>query len=88
MTDHGIAVFEFAGVVDVDGHGGELLHHVLSGHAGVAACAGGDDVDPPDGMQFLARDVDFVEANQSVGERNAGFDGATQGIGLLKNLSY
>ena len=45
------------------------------------------DVDPPQRAQFLARDVDFVQANPSLGQRDAGRNRSPQRVRLLKNLS-
>jgi hypothetical protein len=41
----------------------------------------GHDVNPPQRAQFLARDMDFIQANQSLGQRDARFN--VSGITLL-----
>ncbi len=87
MPDHGIAVFELAGIVDVDGNGGEFLHHVLAGHAGMTAGTGSDNVDAPQSAQFIARDAYVVEVNASLGQRDARLDRAAQSIGLLEDFA-
>jgi hypothetical protein len=53
----------------------------------MATGSGGDDVNPPQGAQFVARNVDFIQMNQSLGQRNARFYGAPQGVGLLKDFA-
>src|SRR5262249_32222990 len=48
----------------------------------------GDDVDPLYGAQFFAGDLDFLQPNDSLLERDAGINRSPQAFRLLKNLAY
>ena len=67
----GIAVAEFAAVVDFDGNARQSLDHEFAGKSGVPACAAGDDLDVAEIAEFLFADVDFVQEDVAGVERDA-----------------
>ena len=85
--DDRVAVFELAGVVHIDGHAGQFLHHELPRHSRMTAGARSHDVNPSHRAQFLVRDVDLVQVDSSLGERDARRNGSPQGVGLLEDFS-
>ena len=83
LVDHGIAVAELGGVLDVDGEPGPLLDQQAADHAGMAGGAAGRDRDAVDREQLLVGEAG-VEHDLAALEPLA--DRLAQRVGLLVDL--
>ena len=84
--EDGIAIAEFAAVIDFDLQAGKPFDHELSGEAGVPAGAAGDDAHLLEFAELLFGDVHFVEEDFSGVLRDAAEESVADGARLLENL--
>src|SRR5205085_10875419 len=86
VRQNGIPIAEFAAIIHLDGHTGQLLDHEFSGKRGVPTGSAGYDPDLAKFLELLWRDVHLIEKNASRFLSDAAQSGVTNGAGLLINL--
>ncbi len=84
--EDGIAIAEFAAVIDFDLQAREALDHEFSGEGGVPACSAGDDAHLLELAELLFGDLHFVEEDLSGVLRDAAEQSIAHGAGLLENF--
>ena len=86
LVDDGVAVAEFAAVIDFDGDLRQALDHEFAGEAGVPTGAAGDDLTDGEIPEFLLGDVQLVEKDFAGVEGDAAEKRVADGARLLENF--
>ena len=66
-AEHGVAIAELAGDIDLARHAGPMLQRILRHEAGVEARAAADDGNPVDLLQVLVGEAHLVELEATAG---------------------
>jgi hypothetical protein len=85
-TYHRVAVFELAGIVDIDENTRQFLDHVLASHSRMATGSRCNDVDTASGAEFFHSNRHVFKANGGLVKKNARLDRIAQRLRLLEDL--
>src|SRR5690242_4179819 len=85
-VENGIAVAEFAAVIDFDRQTGEPLDHKFSGESRVPTGAASDDANLLEGAELLAADVHIAEINLTGVLGNSAEERIANGSRLFENF--